>query len=175
LIFRWTGWRKSEPSNFRRRSEQAPIKLPTGNALLLFKVKRQVRLLAKSTAKSANGEESPKLASEPRRGQFSGGPWAPDSGQMRVFRAAKQRIPKTEDSLAERGEFELPVPICEGVTRSPANDWSCCKLQRVSTLLASHEALEVTRATGLAQLAQRLGLDLSNAFARHRELLADLF
>jgi hypothetical protein len=31
----------------------------------------------------------------------------PDSGQMRVFQAAKERIPKTEDSLAERGEFEL--------------------------------------------------------------------
>jgi hypothetical protein len=27
--------------------------------------------------------------------------------------AEKKRIPKTEDSLTERGEFELPVPICE--------------------------------------------------------------
>jgi hypothetical protein len=26
---------------------------------------------------------------------------------MRVFQAEKKRIPKTEDSLAERGEFEL--------------------------------------------------------------------
>src|SRR5260370_24475664 len=32
---------------------------------------------------------------------------------MRVFHAEKKRIPKTEDSLAERGELELPVPICE--------------------------------------------------------------
>jgi hypothetical protein len=32
---------------------------------------------------------------------------------MRVFHAEKKRIPKTEDSLAERGEFELPVPISE--------------------------------------------------------------
>jgi hypothetical protein len=32
---------------------------------------------------------------------------------MRVFHAERKRIPKTEDSLAERGEFELPVPICE--------------------------------------------------------------
>jgi len=31
---------------------------------------------------------------------------------MRVFHAEKKRIPKIEDSLAERGEFELPVPIC---------------------------------------------------------------
>jgi hypothetical protein len=29
------------------------------------------------------------------------------------FRAERKRIPKTEDSLAERGEFELPVPISE--------------------------------------------------------------
>jgi hypothetical protein len=33
--------------------------------------------------------------------------------QMRVFHAEKKRTPKTEDSLAERGEFELSVPICE--------------------------------------------------------------
>jgi len=31
----------------------------------------------------------------------------PDSGQMRVFHAEKKRIPKTEDSLAERVGFEL--------------------------------------------------------------------
>jgi hypothetical protein len=30
---------------------------------------------------------------------------------MRVFRAERKRIPKTKDSLAERTEFELPVPI----------------------------------------------------------------
>ena len=42
-------------------------------------------------------------------------------------------------------------------TRSPASDGSCCKLLRVSTLLAFHEALEVARARSLAQLAQRLG------------------
>jgi len=107
LIFQWAGRRKSEPSDLPNRSEPAPINSGPATTLLLFKVKRQVHLQAESTAKSANGEESPKLASEPRRGQFSGGPWVPDSGQMRVFRAAKQRIPKTEDSLAERGEFEL--------------------------------------------------------------------
>jgi hypothetical protein len=31
----------------------------------------------------------------------------------KFFHAGDERIPKTEDSLAERGEFELPVPICE--------------------------------------------------------------
>jgi len=30
-----------------------------------------------------------------------------DSRQMRVFHAANERTPKTEDSLAERVEFEL--------------------------------------------------------------------
>src|SRR5271169_1188499 len=59
--------------------------------------------------------------------------------------------------------------------RSPASDGSCCKLLRVSTLLAFHEALEVARAASLAQLAQRLGFDLANPFACHRELLADFF
>ena len=35
----------------------------------------------------------------------------PDAGQMRAFHAEKKRIPKPEDSLAERSEFELPVPL----------------------------------------------------------------
>ena len=60
-------------------------------------------------------------------------------------------------------------------THSPASDGFCCKLLRMSSLLALHEALEVARAPSLAQLAQRLGFDLSNPFARHRELLADFF
>src|SRR6202158_144746 len=44
-----------------------------------------------------------------------------------------------------------------------------------SRLLAFHEALEVARAPNLAQLAQRLRLDLANPFARDGEQLADLF
>jgi hypothetical protein len=55
-----------------------------------FKVKRQVHLQARSTAKSANREKSPKLAFEPRRERFSGGPEVPDSGQMRVFHAEEE-------------------------------------------------------------------------------------
>jgi hypothetical protein len=46
-------------------------------------------------AQSANREKSPKLAFEPRREQFSGGPGMPDSGQMRVFHATDERIPET--------------------------------------------------------------------------------
>jgi len=74
----------------------------------LFKVKRQIHLLAKSTAKSANREKSPKLAFEPDE---TGSPV--DLGcripaKCAFFHAGDARIPKTEDSLAERGEFELP-------------------------------------------------------------------
>jgi len=80
----------------RNRSEHArPYQQPTGNTLLLFKVKRQVHLQAKSTAKSANREKSPKLAFETQREQFSGGPGMPDSCQMRVFHATDERIPET--------------------------------------------------------------------------------
>src|ERR1700693_1412193 len=55
LIFQWAGRRKSEPSDFRSRPEPAPINR-TGSTLLLFKVKRQIHLQAKSTAKRANRE-----------------------------------------------------------------------------------------------------------------------
>jgi hypothetical protein len=34
---------------------------------------------------------------------------------MRVFHAADERIPKPEDSLAERNEFELSVPILQRI------------------------------------------------------------
>ena len=37
------------------------------------------------------------------------------------------------------------------------------------------EASQLARATGMLELPQRLGLDLADALARHRELLADLF
>ena len=42
-------------------------------------------------------------------------------------------------------------------------------------LLAFYEALELARAPSLAQLAQRLRLDLANPFAGDGEQLADLF
>jgi hypothetical protein len=75
-------------------------------------------LQAKSTAKSANREKSPKLASEARREQFSSGPAASDSHQMRVIRAEKRRIPKTADSLAEGVGFE------------PTSDFRRCRFSR---------------------------------------------
>jgi len=65
LIFQWAGPRKGEPSDFRRRSEPALINTELATTLLLIKVKRQIHLQAKSTAKSANREKSPKLAFEP--------------------------------------------------------------------------------------------------------------
>ena len=64
LIFQWTGWRKSEPSDLRN-PEYAPINSRPATTLLLFKVRRQVHLQAKSTAQSANREKSPKLAFGP--------------------------------------------------------------------------------------------------------------
>jgi hypothetical protein len=36
--------------------------------------------------------------------------WNAEFRQMRVFHVEKKRIPKPEDSLAERGGFEPPVP-----------------------------------------------------------------
>jgi hypothetical protein len=104
LIFPWTGRRKSEPSNLRSRSEHALIN--SGLAL--------VHLQAKSTAQSANREKPPKLASEPRRDQFSSGPELPNSGETRVFYADDERIQKTEDWLAEGVEFELSGDFLNG-------------------------------------------------------------
>jgi hypothetical protein len=58
LIFQWTGRRKSEVSDLRRRSEHDAY--PS-----FVQVKRQIHLQAKSTAQSANRENSSKLAFEP--------------------------------------------------------------------------------------------------------------
>jgi hypothetical protein len=41
----------------------------------------------------------------------------PDLGQMRVFHAERKRIPKTEDSLAERAGFELTGDFCSRSVR----------------------------------------------------------
>src|SRR5204863_10168373 len=40
---------------------------------------------------------------------------------------------------------------------------------------AFQEGLQLAAAAGVAQLAERLGLDLADALARDREILADLF
>ena len=109
LIFQWAGRRKSEPSDFRSRPEHAPINSRPATTLLLFKVRPQVHLQAESTAKSANREKSPKLAFEPRQERFSGGPWVPDSGQMRVFHSDDERIPKPEDSVADDAVWSEPL------------------------------------------------------------------
>jgi hypothetical protein len=39
--------------------------------------------------------------------------WSKKSPHPREFRAALRRIAGIPDCVAERGEFELPVPICE--------------------------------------------------------------
>jgi hypothetical protein len=73
----------------------------------LFKVKRQIHLQAKSTAKSANREKFPKLAFEPDE---TGSPV--DLGcripaKCAFFRQRGRESRKPEDSLAERVGFEL--------------------------------------------------------------------
>ena len=80
-------------------------------------------------------------------------------------------------------ESESPVHIIDAGTHiAPVRSWlsECAKPRRLAamkwtvtltgpTLLAVHEAREVARAPSLAQLAQRLRLDLANPFARHGE------
>jgi hypothetical protein len=61
LIFQCNGGRKSEPSNLRSRPEHAPHHSGLATTLLLFKVRHEVHLQAKSTAKNANREKSSKL------------------------------------------------------------------------------------------------------------------
>jgi hypothetical protein len=74
-------------------------------------------------------------------------------------------------------EKEMRVSMCEmkGLDGSdpPLSAMTNRNDASASTLLAIHKPLEVARARGLAQLAQGLGLDLPNPFARHRELLAN--
>jgi hypothetical protein len=68
----------------------------------------------KSTAESANREKSSKLAFEPDQSSSPVDLGVPDSGQMRVFHAANERIPKPEDSLAEQDGFELSGDFVSG-------------------------------------------------------------
>jgi hypothetical protein len=86
--------------DFRSQPEPAPIN--SGPA--------QAHLQAKSTAQSANGENCAKLAFEPNESEFSGGPGVRIPAKCGFFQAERKRIPKTEDSLAERGGFEPSVP-----------------------------------------------------------------
>jgi hypothetical protein len=74
-----------------------------------FKVKRQVHLQARSTAKSANREKSNSRLNPDESG-------SPVDLGCRIpakcaFFTQKKRILKTKDSLAEQSEFELSVPI----------------------------------------------------------------
>jgi hypothetical protein len=88
--------------DFRSQPEPAPINSGPATTLLVFKVKPRVHQ-ARSTAKSANRENSPKLALNPTRASSSGGPGVPDSGQMRVFqrRAREYRKLKTRWRMAQ--------------------------------------------------------------------------
>ena len=114
MIFQWAGRRKSEPSDLRSRSEHAPISDGPATTLLLFKVRRQVHLQAESTAQSANGEKSSKLAFEPDE---TGSPV--DLGcripaKCAFFTQLMRESRKPEDSLAEGVEFELSGDFLNG-------------------------------------------------------------
>jgi hypothetical protein len=67
-----------------------------------------------------------------------------------------------------------PVRILELRDKSgpePAGQqWSGFNYCSCRRLLALHESFEIARTPGLAQLAQRLGLDLPNPLARHCEV-----
>jgi hypothetical protein len=134
LIFRWTGWRKSEHSDMRSRLQHAPINSRPATTLLLFKVRRQVRLQAESTVQSANREKSSKLAFEPDETGSPVDPWVPDSGQMRVFNAEKKRILKTENSLAERDGFEPSVPIVHSLGERSGLQLFACSTRGLRTV-----------------------------------------
>ena len=90
-------------------------------------------------------------------------------GETPLTAATERPIPDAAQLFVEGAKSIQVVQqavVCSArATRSPASDGSCCKFLRVSALLAFHEALEVARAPSLAQLAQRLGFDLSNPFA----------
>ena len=78
-----------------------------------------------------------------------------------------------------RSSSEFPLGLCLlNRARSAGQFNTTTSMGRLAhlqepTLLAIHKPLGVALARGLAQLAQGLGLDLPNPFARHRELLAD--
>jgi len=113
-IFRWNGRRKSEPSDLRSRSEHAPINRGPATTLLLFKVKRQVQLQAKSTAQSANREKSSRLAVNFNDSSSPVDLECEIRAECALFTQRSRRIPKTEDSLAEGVEFELSVDFVNG-------------------------------------------------------------
>src|SRR6202158_1520679 len=75
-------------------------------------------------------------------------------GETPPTAVTERPIPDAAQLFVE-GAKSIQVARQAGVRRSraprpPASDGSCCKLLRVSTLLAFHEALEVARASSLA-------------------------
>ncbi len=72
---------------------------------------------------------------------------------------------------ARKDSKELTSIARLALSRGNAGEGQKSEQSRSGFLL--DEAFEIARAAGLAQLAQRLGLDLPDSFARDRELLAD--
>src|SRR6188768_1822663 len=116
----------------------------------------------KTRSRSANKAQTYKELTEQARafpGRSAGGPAPPsERAQTKVSRRAPKapRAPQKRDAR------------CRTIRTGRRG---------VLTLLslAVDEALQLLRTAGMTQLAQRLGFDLADAFARHFEVLADFF
>jgi hypothetical protein len=111
LIFQWAGRRKSERSDLRRRSEHASINSRPATTLLCSKSEAgsiyclspppKVRTERNLQNSRLNPDETSSLVDLERR----------IPAQCAFFTQLMRESRKPEDSLAERGEFEPPVPI----------------------------------------------------------------
>ena len=77
----------------------------------------------------------------------------PDLGQIRLFPAVKGRIPKTEDSLAERARFELSGDFVNGqqVIRKVKGVLKWLRRVATETHESLHSGLEPIGALALAR------------------------
>ena len=92
---------------FAQPPEHAPINSGPATTLLLFKANARsiYKLSPPPKVQTERNLQNSRLNPDETGSPVDSG--VPDSGQMRVFHADDERILKTEDSLAERVEFEL--------------------------------------------------------------------
>src|SRR6476646_11582709 len=72
------------------------------------------------------------------------------------------------------GGCEVRISLPESLA-APVRGAGCIINEPGTKRLIVQEASQLPRPARMLELAQRLGLDLADALARHRELLADLF
>src|SRR5437879_11658603 len=114
-MFRWTGWRKSEPSDLRSRSEHAPIN--SGPATTFF--------CSKSNARSVYKLSPPPKVQTERNLQNSR--LNPDESSSPVDLGC--RIPAKCAFFTQRGrESRKPEDsLAEGVGFEPTSDFRRCR------------------------------------------------